>query len=440
MPNIRIAVSGLANAGKTIFITQLIAHLEHFKKSRFNLGPGRTIAEVKRVPLKKDGVQPFPYDEARAHLLGRDPGWPPATRAVSGIVLEFTLVDEMPRFFSKSKKRTHYRLEIYDFPGELLGDLNLPDREFAVWSVDTLRRLSDPTSPLKRAGTAYLPVLEDLSGIEPSRVVRAYHDALERAISRGATAVTPAGWIYSRGNAAASPPVEFAPLPDTAPEALRKVLSAAYERYRLWLRPQTEVFRQCDRHAILVDVLEILRGGQDRYVERKASLREIVRFYREAHGLLERLARDTLRFLRIPVTASRSPLLKAVIVATKADAILEEDRGRLADLLREMLESDFRALDCELSFRACAAYDATRRETDGARWVITGRVLADPSQALPREVARVPEHWPVHPWDGSEFRTFRNYLPAIPEGAIREDATFPHINLNEIVRELLDLT
>jgi predicted YcjX-like family ATPase len=133
------------------------------------------------------------------------------------------------------------------------------------------------------------------------------------------------------------------------------------------------------------------------------------------------------------------PLAKAIVVATKADAIVEEDRGRLAGLLQEMLESDFKTLDTMIDFRACAAYDATRRDTDGQRWVIIGRVPSDPNQAHPREVARVPESWPDYAWDGSEFLSFRHYLPPIPDGPIRDDATFPHINLNEIFQELLDV-
>jgi predicted YcjX-like family ATPase len=200
------------------------------------------------------------------------------------------------------------------------------------------------------------------------------------------------------------------------------------------------MFCRCDRHVILVDVLEVLRNGQRRYVERKAALQELVRFYAQAHSLWERLARDLAGWLRIPIKPSRTPLAKAVVVATKADAILEEDRGRLAGLLQEMLESEFKALDTVVDFRACAAYDATRRETDGQRWAITGRIRSDSEQTRPRAVARVPVSWPDYAWDGSEFRSFRNYLPPMPEGQIRDDATFPHINLNEIVRELLDLT
>jgi predicted YcjX-like family ATPase len=137
---------------------------------------------------------------------------------------------------------------------------------------------------LKVAGDTYLPLLGELTAIEPAALVRAYHDALETAVQRRATAITPAGWIYRRGDPSRTIPVDFAPLPEDAPEALQRTFAAEYSRYTAWLGPQAEVFRRCDRHAILVDVLEILRGGQGRYVERKASLQEIVQFYRMAHN------------------------------------------------------------------------------------------------------------------------------------------------------------
>jgi predicted YcjX-like family ATPase len=306
-------------------------------------------------------------------------------------------------------------------------------------SRTALSRLRDPVSPLKVAGLKYLPLLENLAEMHPETLVRSYHDALEAAVRNGARSVTPAAWIYTRRAPATTIPIDFAPLPSNAPGKLKEAFSQAFESYTKWLEPLVNVFCRCDHHVILVDVLEILRGGQARYVERKAALQEIIQFYARAHGFLERIARDLATLMRISLKPSRMPLSKAVVVATKADTILEEDRGRLAGLLQEMLESEFKILDTKIDFRACAAYDATRRATDGQRWVIIGRVPSDPQQARPREVARVPEGWPDYAWDGSEFRSFRNYLPPIPEGPIRDDATFPHINLNEIFRELLEL-
>jgi predicted YcjX-like family ATPase len=349
--------------------------------------------------------------------------------------VEFTLIDEGAWIFPRSR----YHLEIYDFPGELLVGLNLPDRSFDAWSADTLSRLRDPVSPLHVAGKQYLPVLENLAEVSPGALVRSYHETLEAAVRRGARSVTPAAWIYTRGAAVQTIPIAFAPLPGHAPQELKGVFSQAFASYIKWLEPLLNVFCRCDRHVILVDVLEILRAGQARYVERKAALRELIQFYVRAHGFLERLARDLATLLRLPLRLSRLPLSKAIVVATKADAIVEEDRGRLAGLLEEMLESEFKILDTAVDFRACAAFDATRRETDGQRWVITGRVPAHPLQARPREVARVPETWPDYAWDGSAFLSFRHYLPPIPDRPIRDDATFPHINLNEIFRDLLDL-
>jgi predicted YcjX-like family ATPase len=438
MPDIRIAVSGLANAGKTVFITQLIAHLEYFKRTQFDLGPGRTIIEAKRLPIAMPGVMPFPYEQARKYLLGRDPEWPPATREVTGIRLEFTLVDEGAKFYQR--KRRHYSVEIYDFPGEMLGDVNLPDLSFEKWSEDTLRRLGDVLSPLKVAGQKYLPLLNHLNGIPPGTLVDSFHDALELALRHGARSVTPAAWIHARDQETHAIPLHFAPLPPNAPKALIAHCRAGFEAYRQWLAPLISIFCRCDHHVILVDVLEILRDGQRRYVERKAALQELMRFYAQAHGIVQQLARQLAVTIGLPIKPARTSLSRAVAAATKADAVLEEDRGRLAGLLEEMLERDMKVLSTRVSFRACAAYDATRRETDGQRWVVIGRVPYHPDWAQAYTVARVPVSWPDYAWDGTEFRSFRNYLPPKPDGPIRDDATFPHINLNEIVRELLGLT
>jgi predicted YcjX-like family ATPase len=437
MPDFHIAVSGLANAGKTIFITQLISHLEYFKRGHFDLGPGRTITEVKHMSLAVPGVEPFPYEEARAHLLGRDPEWPPATRSVTGIRIEFTLVDEGAKFYQR--KHRHYGLEIYDFPGEMLGDVNLPDLSYDKWSEDTLRRLGDPTAPLSVAGTKYLPLLKDVNGMSHETLVGCFHDALELALRHGARSVTPAAWIHTRDQRRHSIPLHFAPLPPDAPKALRERCAEGFEDYRQWLAPLIQIFCRCDHHAILVDVLEILRDGQRRYVERKAALQELIRFYTQAHGFVQYLARYLAMTMRLPIEPPRTALSNAVIVATKADAILEEDRGRLAGLLEEMLASDFKTLSSRISFRVCAAYDATQRETDGRRWVIIGRVPREPDHPQHYAVARVPVSWPDYAWDGSEFSSFRHYLPPKPAEPIRDDATFPHINLNEIVGELLGL-
>ena len=167
MNNIRLAVSGLANAGKTIFISQVIAHLEHYVQSHFSLGSGRIITDVKHAPLQYPEVKSFPYEQVRAHLLGSDPKWPPATREITGIGIEFTLVDQNSRPVWNRSGRHPHRLEIYDFPGELLGDLNIPDRSFEQWSEDALSRLHDRTLPMSAVGQGYLAFLSHLDRLSP---------------------------------------------------------------------------------------------------------------------------------------------------------------------------------------------------------------------------------------------------------------------------------
>ena len=441
MNNIRLVVSGLANAGKTIFISQIIAHLEHYVQAHFSLGSGRIITDVKHVPLQHPEVKPFPYKQVRACLLGSDPEWPSATREITGIGIEFTLVDQNSRPFWKRSGRHPHRLEIYDFPGELLGDLNIPDRSFEQWSEDALSRLHDRTLPMSAVGQGYLSLLSHLDRLSPQTLVEKYHQVLEAALRKGATSITPAGWISSRGEPMTAAMLNFAPLPPGAPSGLRETFVKGFHVYGKWLTPLSDIFGRCDHHVILVDVLDILRNGQARYVERQKALQEIINFYAQSHGYFQRIARRMARQVRIPVKAPRSPLSKAIVVATKADAVMEDDRGRLSGLLQEMLETELRSLgiNVDVDFRTCAAFDATERQTDGSRRVIIGRVPSAPDQKQPREVTRVPESWPNQAWDGSEFRSFRTYLPPRPTSEIRKDALFPHINLNEIVRAALSL-
>ena len=48
MTTYRVAVCGFANAGKTVLLTQLVSHLDHFKPREFCLGPGWEVSSVKR--------------------------------------------------------------------------------------------------------------------------------------------------------------------------------------------------------------------------------------------------------------------------------------------------------------------------------------------------------------------------------------------------------
>jgi hypothetical protein len=86
--------------------------------------------------------------------------------------------------------------------------------------------------------------------------------------------VTPGAWVYQRIGGMKDAPIKFAPLDDKAPAETRSGFEREFEAYQKWLEPLVDVFRNCTRGIILVDVLEILRGGQNRYVERLAGCGE----------------------------------------------------------------------------------------------------------------------------------------------------------------------
>ena len=87
-PVIRLGVTGLSRAGKTVFITSLVANL--MDRARM---PGLVAAADGRIsaaflqPQPDDTVPRFDYESHLAALTSPEPRWPDSTRAVSELRL-----------------------------------------------------------------------------------------------------------------------------------------------------------------------------------------------------------------------------------------------------------------------------------------------------------------------------------------------------------------
>ena len=83
-PTIRLGVTGLSRAGKTVFITSLIANL--IDRGRMpGLSPQIETAFLQ--PQPNDTVARFDYEAHLAALTGATPHWPEGTRTVSELRL-----------------------------------------------------------------------------------------------------------------------------------------------------------------------------------------------------------------------------------------------------------------------------------------------------------------------------------------------------------------
>src|ERR1700688_5044313 len=130
-PTVRLGVSGLSRAGKTVFITALVRALA--RGGRFPVfepfSTGR-IARARLEPQPDDAVPRFDY-ENHVRTLIEQRRWPNSTVDIS----ELRLLIDYQRQNGADRTLT---LDIVDYPGEWLLDLPLLHRSYEQWSAASL--------------------------------------------------------------------------------------------------------------------------------------------------------------------------------------------------------------------------------------------------------------------------------------------------------------
>ena len=216
-PVVRLGVTGLSRAGKTVFITSLVANL--IDRGRM---PGLRAAADGRIrtaylqPQPDDTVPRFAYESHLAAMTGSDPIWPDGTRGISELRLSFRLQPGGLLAGVRGPKTLH--LDIVDYPGEWLLDLGLMDKDFATWSRETLLRAEGRSEAgAFRDALQTLDATAKLDEVEAKRVAEAFTGYLVAAREAGFSDCTPGRFLLP-GDLAGSPVLTFAPLPEgTAP-------------------------------------------------------------------------------------------------------------------------------------------------------------------------------------------------------------------------------
>src|SRR5476651_1917726 len=130
-PTVRLGVTGLSRAGKTVFITALIHGLT--RGGRFPVfepfASGR-IARTRLEPQPDDAVPRFSY-ENHIRTLIEERRWPNSTVDIS----ELRLVIDYQRQNGADRTLT---LDIVDYPGEWLLDLPLLHKSYEQWCRESL--------------------------------------------------------------------------------------------------------------------------------------------------------------------------------------------------------------------------------------------------------------------------------------------------------------
>ncbi len=379
-PVIRLGVTGLSRAGKTVFITALVANLmDRGRMPGLVAAANGAIRTAYLQPQPDDTLPRFDYETHLARLTAPDPSWPEGTRRISQLRLSLK-VQPMGMLSGFQGPRTVH-LDIVDYPGEWLLDLALLDKSYAEWSAETLTRMQ--TRP---SGAAYLAQAgaADAAAALSEPAARALADGftgyLNAARADGLSDLTPGRFLLP-GDLAGSPVLTFAPLadPSNAPrKSLYREFDRRFESYKARVvKPFfRDHFAKIDRQIVLVDVLGAIHAGPAALEDLRRTMADILMAFRPGRNAF--LTR---------IFAGRR-VEKILFAATKADHLHHAQHPALTAITEALLrEARDRAQfsGAQTAAMSIAALRTTVEETvdhrDGPLDVVRGRLLGSGKQA-----------------------------------------------------------
>lgn len=325
-PVVRLGVTGLSRAGKTVFITSLVANLMNRARMPQLLAAPRI--EAAFLQPQPDMTLPrFDIETHLAALTGPAPHWPDSTRAISELRLSFRL--RPSGFLGLTGPRTLH-LDIVDYPGEWLMDLALLDRDYAGWAADTLARVERRPEAaafmaLARAEDGALPLDE----ARAQALAAAWTGYLARARRAGWSDCTPGRFLLP-GDLAGSPVLTFAPLPtpgNSPRNSLWREMARRFDAYRAQVVQPffRDHFARIDRQVVLMDVLGAIHAGPAAFEDLRRTMAAVLGAFRPgANGLLSMLL-------------GQRRVGRILFAATKADHLHHREHPRLTAIAEAML-------------------------------------------------------------------------------------------------------
>ena len=393
-PTLRLGVTGLARAGKTVFITSLVANLmQRGRMTQLSAAWEGRIEAAYLQPQPDDTVPRFEFENHLGALTGPAPHWPDSTRAVSELRLSLRI--RPAGMFGGLTGPRILHLDIIDYPGEWLLDLALLDKDYADWSADVLRRIKS-----RRAAAGFLAALDeadpDAPHAEPvaQALAKAFAAYLQAARAEGYSDCTPGRFLLP-GDLAGSPVLTFAPLPESAAPrgSLAREMARRFEAYKAQVvRPFfRDHFARIDRQVVLVDALGALHSGPPAMEDLRRAMGDILAAFRPGtNGFLNRLLRGK-RVEKILFAATKAdhlhhqqhPQMTAIIEALTQDA---RDRARFAGAQTAALSlASLRATTEEMRTHNGEDLPCVRgllADTQRPAALYPGRLPEDPSQLL----------------------------------------------------------
>ena len=439
-PVIRLGVTGLARAGKTVFVTSLVANL--LDRNRMGhvgaIREGRVEAAFLQ-PQPDDTLPRFDYEANLAALLGQKPHWPESTRNISQLRISLRVQPGGLLSGLAGPRRVH--VDIVDYPGEWLLDLSLIDQDYAGWSAAAISRARG------RAYAAdWLRLLDETDGAaalgEPraQALAAAFTDYLRACRAAGLSDCTPGRFLLP-GDLAGSPVLTFSPLPQAQRAgrgSLHREMGRRFDAYKSKVvKPFfRDHFARIDRQIVLVDVLGAIHAGPEAVEDMRRAMASVLGAFRPGpNSFLSRL----LVGRRVE---------RVLIAATKADHLHHRQHPALTAIAQAMLnEAKARAEYAgagtdAMSIAALRATVEESRSHEGRKLDLVRGTLEGGRQAalyageLPEEPAAIlgPAHDGEAKWLDADYSVMAFEPPKL---SLRAGEGPPHIRMDRAVEFLI---
>jgi predicted YcjX-like family ATPase len=362
-PSLRLGVTGLSRAGKTVFITALVHNLVHGGRlPLFEAMRSGRIARASLAHQPDDAVPRFQYEDHVAALVDSRV-WPESTRAISELrlIVEYESASAWGRMFSRGR----LALDIVDYPGEWLLDLPLMGKDFSAFSHEAVELARLPVRADLSAEWLALAAAADPDAPADEMVARSLAESFAGYLKAGkedarALSTLPPGRFLMPGDLDGSPALTFSPLVlagdgKAKPGSLRAMMERRYEAYKSHVvKPFfREHIARLDRQIVLIDAMQALNAGPEAVADLERALTEILACFRAGRG-----------FFLTDLVSRR--IDRILIAATKADHIHHESHDRLQAIVRRLTERAAARAEfsgAEVEALALAAVRATREGT-----------------------------------------------------------------------------
>ncbi len=442
-PVIRIGVTGLSRAGKTVFITSLVANLlDRGRMPQLLAASEGRIVSAFLQPQPDDTVPRFAYETHLAALTGSTLHWPHSTRAISQLRLSLKVQPRGLMAGMRGLKTVH--IDIVDYPGEWLLDLPLLSQSYAEWSEQALQQARSQGRASQAEG--WLVQLEgcdqtaELDEPTAQDLAQGFTEYLSASREAGFSACAPGRFLLP-GDLEGSPVLTFCPL--ERPEKPRsKMLYAEFERrFEAYKRKVVKPFfrdhfAKIDRQIVLVDTLGAIHAGPQAVEDLRGAMGDILTSFRPGKNTwLSKILRKRVE--------------KILFVATKADHLHHTQHPQLTAIMQAMLRdakdrADFKGARTGAmsiaSLRATVEQTVTHegRPLDLVRGTLleTGKAAAMHAGELPNDPAHLltPARQGATDWLDGDFDVMRFAPPVLTR---KPGDGLPHIRLDKATQFLI---